>query len=96
MLANSRLSCLAAWIRLARMRTHGTISGSELLLGVIAIRLAVLVLVGWSLTLLPRQARDTEVACFPPAAIRIEAQSSTKTAGPRIADAAFDDMRLHD
>ncbi|WP_244433063.1 hypothetical protein [Bradyrhizobium japonicum] len=47
------------------MRTHATISGSELLLGVIAIRLAVLVLVGWGLTLLPRQARDGEAACFP-------------------------------
>ncbi|QOG22555.1 MULTISPECIES: hypothetical protein [Bradyrhizobium] len=78
------------------MRTHGTISGSELLLGVIAIRLAVLVLVGWSLTLLPRQARDTEVACFPAAATQVEAQSSAKTPGPRVADAALDDMRLHD
>ncbi|WFU76427.1 MULTISPECIES: hypothetical protein [unclassified Bradyrhizobium] len=78
------------------MRTQSTISGSELLLGVIAIRLAVLVLVGWSLTLLPRQARDGEVACFPSPATRGEAQSSAKTAGPRIADAAFDDMRLHD
>ena len=29
----------------------------------IAIRLAVLVAVGWSLTLLPRQARDGEAAC---------------------------------
>ena len=34
------------------MRTNATISGSEVLLGVIAIRLAVLVVVGWSLTLL--------------------------------------------
>lgn len=76
------------------MRTHGTISGSELLLGVIAIRLAVLVVVGWSLTLLPRQARDVEAVCLP--ATRIEAQSPAKAIGPRVADAAFDDMRLHD
>ncbi len=47
------------------MRTHATISGSELLLGVIAIRLAVLVLVGWGLTLLPRQARDGEARLLP-------------------------------
>ncbi|MCS3929400.1 MULTISPECIES: hypothetical protein [Bradyrhizobium] len=78
------------------MRTHATISGSELLLGVIAIRLAVLVLVGWGLTLLPRQARDGEAACFPSPATRIEVQSSVKTPGARLADAAFDDMRLHD
>ncbi|UQD69469.1 hypothetical protein JEY40_26035 [Bradyrhizobium japonicum] len=78
------------------MRTHATIGGSELLLGVIAIRLAVLVLVGWGLTLLPRQARDGEAACFPSPATRVEAQSSVKTPGARVADAAFDDMRLHD
>ena len=78
------------------MRTHATISGSELLLGVIAIRLAVLVLVGWGLTLLPRQERDSEAACFPSPATRIEVQSSVKTPGARLADAAFDDMRLHD
>lgn len=96
MLANSRLSCLVAWIRLARMRTRGTISGSELLLGVIAIRLAVLVLAGWSLTLLPRQARDSETACSPSPTTRAEAQLSANTPGPRVADAAFDDMSLHD
>ncbi|OKO76397.1 hypothetical protein AC630_22900 [Bradyrhizobium sp. AS23.2] len=78
------------------MRTHSTISGSELLLGVIAIRLAVLVLVGWSLTLLPRQARDSELACFSPPATRNEAQPQAKTIGPRVSDAALDDMRLHD
>lgn len=78
------------------MRTQSTISGSELLLGVIAIRLAALVVVGGSLTLLPRQARDSEAACFPSPATRVEAQSSVKKAGPRVADAAFDDMRLHD
>ncbi|SPP94918.1 MULTISPECIES: hypothetical protein [Bradyrhizobium] len=96
MLANSRLSCLAAWIRLAHMRTHHTIGGSELLLGVIALRLAVLVLVGWSLTLLPRQTRDSEPACFPGPATRLEAQSLVKTPGSHVANAAFDDMRLHD
>ncbi|MBR0914793.1 hypothetical protein AB7M63_003783 [Bradyrhizobium japonicum] len=78
------------------MRTHATISGSELLLGVIAIRLAVLVLVGWGLTLLPRQARDGEAACFPSPATRVDAQSSVKSPGSRVAHAAFDDMRLHD
>ena len=78
------------------MRTHDTIGTSELLLGVIAIRLAVLVLVGWSLTLLPRQVRDREIACVPAPATRLEAQSLVKTPASRVADAAFDDMRLHD
>jgi hypothetical protein len=96
MLANSRLSGLAACIRLARMRTHATISGSELLLSVIAIRLAALVLVGWGLTLLPRQERDSEPACIASSTARIEAQPAAKTVRPRVADAAFNDMRLHD
>lgn len=78
------------------MRTHTTISGSELLLGVIAIRLAVLVVVGWALTLLPRQARDSELACGASSAARIGAQPAAQTVGSRVADAAFDDMRLHD
>ena len=96
MLANSRLSRPAACIRLVRMRTQATISGSDLLLGVIAIRLAVLVLVGWSLTLLPRQTRDSELACLPSSTTRVEVQPPAKTAGPSIAESAFDDMRLHD
>ncbi|WP_246774247.1 hypothetical protein [Bradyrhizobium diazoefficiens] len=96
MLANSRLPGLAAWIRLACMRTRATISGPELLLGVIAIRLAALVLVGWGLTLLPRQARDSEPACVPSSATRIEAQHAATMVGARVANAAFDDMRLHD
>lgn len=78
------------------MRTRATISGSELLLGVIAIRLAALVLVGCGLTLLPRQARDSEPACVASSATRIEAQTPAMTIGSRVADAAFDDMRLHD
>jgi len=96
MLANPRLSGLAVCIRLARMTTHATISGSELLLSVIAIRLAALVLVGWGLTLLPRQERDSEPACITSSAARIEAQPATATVGSRVADAAFKDMRLHD
>ncbi|MCK1653372.1 hypothetical protein IVA88_18295 [Bradyrhizobium sp. 149] len=78
------------------MRTHATISGSEVLLGVIAIRLAVLVAVGWSLTLLPRQARESEAACLPSPATRGPARVPATTAAPRVTDAAFDDMRLHD
>ncbi|WP_128926183.1 hypothetical protein [Bradyrhizobium guangxiense] len=78
------------------MRTHTTISGTELLLGVIAIRLAVLVLVGWGLTLLPRQVGDGESACFPSPATQSEARHPAKTVGPRVADAALDDMLLHD
>ncbi|WP_246563279.1 hypothetical protein [Bradyrhizobium liaoningense] len=96
MLANSRLSHLAACIRLGRVRTDATISGSELLLGVIAIRLAVLVLVGWSLMLLPQQMRDSKPACLPSPATRLETQSLVKTPGSHVADAAFDDMRLYD
>ncbi|MET4067395.1 hypothetical protein ABID58_002184 [Bradyrhizobium sp. S3.2.6] len=78
------------------MRTHATISGSELLLGVIAIRLAVLVLVGWGLSLLPRPARDSQPACVASSAARVEAQPPATTVGARVADATFDDMRLHD
>ena len=77
------------------MRTHATISGSELLLSVIAIRLAALVVVGWGLTLLPQRVRDVEPACVS-SATRIEAQRPATTVGPRVANAAFDDMRLHD
>ncbi|MGY3467998.1 hypothetical protein ACVW0I_004869 [Bradyrhizobium sp. LM6.11] len=64
MLVNSRLSGAAAGIRLAHMRTHANTSGSEVLLGIIAIRLAVLVVVGWTLTLLPRQARESDAGCL--------------------------------
>lgn len=78
------------------MRTHTSISGSELLLSLIAIRLAVLVLVGGSLTLLPRQARDSELACVSATATRDEARASVRADGARVADAAFNDMRLHD
>lgn len=78
------------------MRTHATISGSELLLGVIAIRLAVLVVVGWGLTLLPQHVRDREPACLASSATRSEPQLPAETIGPRVADAAFDDMLLHD
>jgi hypothetical protein len=77
------------------MRAHATISGSELLLSVIAIRLAALVLVGWGLALLPPRARDVEPACVS-SATRIEAQRLAIPVGPRVANAAFDDMRLHD
>src|SRR5689334_9725811 len=80
----------------ARMRTRSTISGSELLLGVIAIRLAMLVLVGLALTLLPQQANESNPACFSSSATESEAQLPAKTVGPRIADAALDDMLLHD
>lgn len=78
------------------MRTHATISGSELLLGVIAIRLAVLVVVGWSLTLLPRPARESEAACFPSPATRIDAPPPLQMVGSHSGDPAFDDMLRHD
>jgi hypothetical protein len=65
------------------------------LLGVIAIRLAVLVVVGWTLTLLPRQAHDDEAACFPSPATRGEAQA-TPTSSRQASDPAFDDMLRHD
>lgn len=94
MLANSRLSRDASCIRLVRMRSHATISGSELVLSVIAIRLAVLVLVGWGLTLLPQQAHVP--ACVRSSAVRIETQPTVTTVDARVANAAFDDMRLHD
>jgi hypothetical protein len=76
------------------MRSHATISGSELLLGAIAFRLAMLVLVGWSLTLLPRQTHDAEAACFP--STRREAMAASNPVGTRVADTAFDDMLRHD
>ena len=96
MIANSRLCRHAACLKLARMRTHATIGGSELLLSVIAIRLAALVVVGWGLTLLPQHARNAEFACTPPIAAAREAPPPTQTIRPHVADAAFDDMRLHD
>ncbi|MBC9879372.1 hypothetical protein G8O24_18690 [Bradyrhizobium sp. INPA01-394B] len=78
------------------MRIHATMSGSDLLLIVIAIRLAALVLAGWGLTLLPHQTRDGELVCIPTSAARIETQPAVTTVSPRLADAAFDDMRLRD
>ncbi|MBR0704910.1 hypothetical protein JQ603_00245 [Bradyrhizobium liaoningense] len=78
------------------MRTHTTISGSELLLSMIAIRLAMLVVVGWGLTLLPQQTRNSDLACVPSPVARSEARAATKPVGSRIADAAFDDMLRHD
>jgi hypothetical protein len=78
------------------MRTRSTISGSELLLGVIAIRLAVLVLVGWCLALLPPQTRNTEVPRVPSSVTRVVAQPPAKMVGSRIVDATYDDMLLHD
>ena len=78
------------------MRTHATISGSELLLSVIAIRLAALVLAGWGLTLLPRQAQDNDPACMLSSTTKFETQPVATTVGSSVADAALDDMRLHD
>ena len=74
------------------MRTHATIGGSELLLSVIAIRLAVLVVVGWGLTLLPRQAHTSEPACVASSATSVAPRPPMKMAS----DPALDDMRLHD
>jgi hypothetical protein len=96
MLVNSRLSGAAAGIRLAHMRTHANTSGSEVLLGVIAIRLAVLVVVGWTLTLLPRQARESDAGCLPSPVTWSAARLPATTTGARVTDAAFDDMLLHD
>ncbi|WP_244660567.1 MULTISPECIES: hypothetical protein [Bradyrhizobium] len=62
----------------------------------IAIRLAALVVVGWSLAFLPRQARTVELACTPSVAAAIKTQASVETVGPRVVDAAFDDMLRHD
>jgi len=77
------------------MRTQATISGSELLLGVIAIRLAVLVMAGWSLTLLPRQVRNGEIACVPAVAEQTEARTTPKSS-LLAGDPAFNDMLRHD
>lgn len=78
------------------MRTETTISGTDLLLGVIAIRLAVLVMVGWGLTLLPQQARNREPGCAPLSVASNGATRAGKTSSPRIVDAALDDMLRHD
>ncbi|MBB4371642.1 hypothetical protein GGD63_004440 [Bradyrhizobium sp. cir1] len=66
------------------------------MLSMIAIRLAVLVVVGWSLTLLPQQARNDDLACAPSPVGRIQAKPPAKIVGPRIVDAALDDMLRHD
>lgn len=78
------------------MKSSSTISGSEVLLGVIAIRLAMLVLAGWTLLLLPRQTHDGELACVASSATRIEAKATPKPDNPQLADRAFDDMLMHD
>ncbi|MBR0700276.1 hypothetical protein JQ599_10235 [Bradyrhizobium diazoefficiens] len=78
------------------MRINATISGSELLLSVIAIRLAVLVVVAFGLTLLPRQARNDALACNATVAAASEARPPAGITGPRIVDAAFADMLQHD
>ncbi len=78
------------------MRTDTTISGTELLLSVIAARLAVLVVVGWGLTFLPQHSRNRELGCAPLSVASNEATLSGKTASPRIADTALDDMLRHD
>lgn len=67
-----------------------------MLLTVIAIRLAVLVLAGWSLLLLPRQVRDSDLACIPSAATRIETQTAPQVSSLHFSDAALDDMLRHD
>ncbi|WP_245326833.1 hypothetical protein [Bradyrhizobium sacchari] len=61
------------------------------MLSMIAIRLAVLVVVGWSLTLLPQQARNSDLACVSsPAAIGAARPPAN------FVDAALDDMLRHD
>ncbi|WP_245328824.1 hypothetical protein [Bradyrhizobium centrolobii] len=67
-----------------------------MLLTVIAIRLAVLVLAGWSLVLLPRQAHDGAPACALALATTIETQATSNIASLHVSDPAFDDMLLHD
>ena len=74
------------------MKTHATISGSELLLSVIAIRLAMLVLVGWGLTLLPRQTHDSEAGCVRSSATSAQEQPPVTIAS----DPMLYDMRLYD
>jgi hypothetical protein len=78
------------------MRADATMSGTEVLLSVIAIRLAVLVVVGWGLTLLQPQARNRELGCVPSSVVRDDAKLPAQTIGPRLVDAAFDDMLRHD
>jgi hypothetical protein len=75
---------------------QSTTGGPELLLGVIAIRLAVLVGVGWSLTLLPQPARHRETTCATSPATTTEARPSATAASPRISDPALEDMLRHD
>ncbi|WP_228747560.1 hypothetical protein [Bradyrhizobium sp. BR 10289] len=64
-----------------------------MLLSVIAIRLAMLVVLGWSLTLLPQRARNGELACVPAVAA---SEAQAKIVGPRVVDAAVDEMLRHD
>ncbi|WP_354227864.1 hypothetical protein [Bradyrhizobium sp. F1.4.3] len=62
----------------------------------IAIRLAVLVLAGWCIALLPREDRNSDVACAPSRITTIEAQPSANMVGSHVVDTALDDMLLHD
>ncbi|MDI4233289.1 MULTISPECIES: hypothetical protein [unclassified Bradyrhizobium] len=78
------------------MKNHSAASGSDVLLGVIAIRLAALVLTGSILLLLPRQPRDDDSACALPLAERSDLQIASKAERVRVSDPVAGDMLLHD
>lgn len=78
------------------MKAYSRVSGSEVLLGALAIRLAALVLTGSLLLLLPRQPRAIDLACVRPLAARTDAQAAPRIERLRVRDALLDDMLLHD
>ncbi|MGX9427711.1 MULTISPECIES: hypothetical protein [Bradyrhizobium] len=77
------------------MKNHSAASGSDVLLGVIAIRLAALVLTGSILLLLPRQPRD-DSACVPSLAGRSDLQVASEAERLHVSDPVAGDMLLHD
>jgi hypothetical protein len=78
------------------MKAYSRVSGSEVLLGALAIRLAALVLTGSILLLLPRQPRAIDLACVRPLVARTGAQVAPTIERLRVGDALLDDMLLHD
>jgi hypothetical protein len=78
------------------MKAHSTVSGSEMLLVGLAIRLAALLLAGSILLLLPRELRHGEIACVDPFVAKVDSQVVLKKERLHAGDATLNDMLLHD
>jgi hypothetical protein len=77
------------------MKAGLTNSGSEVFLGIIALRLAVVGLAGLALSVLPERRLDCQSVCQCVTPLRSETSASIRAA-PEVEDEALKDMRLHD